>query len=135
LKSAPDVRVICDKPNSVRAQSLAAAGLPATAAAAATAATTTAAAAAAATTATKATAAATAATVLALFSFVHAKCTAFEVVSVHLLNRLGGFFSGPHRHEAEATRLTTVAVLDDVHVRDLSDGREGLTEGFSGCIE
>jgi hypothetical protein len=107
--------------------------LPATAATTAATATTTTAAAAAATATTKATAATAA--VLALFSFVHAQCTAFEIVSVHLLNRFRGFFSGPHRHEAEATRLTTVSVLDDVNVRDLSDGRKGLPEGFSGRIE
>jgi hypothetical protein len=96
--------------------------LPATAAAAAAAATTTAAA----TTAAATTTAAAATAVLALFGLVHAQRTAVEARAVERRNGVCSFSRRAHGHEGEAARLTTVAVLDNVHVGDFTAGREGL---------
>jgi hypothetical protein len=81
-------------------------------------ATTTTAAAATAAAAAESTAAATA--LRALFGLVHAKRAPVEHRAVHRGDRRGRLVRVAHRHEAEAPRLSALAVTDDVHVRDFA---------------
>src|SRR5262249_5067109 len=80
-------------------------------------------------------AASAAAAVLALFRFVHAKRAAVDHGAVHLLDGLLCFLRRGHRHEAEATRTTGVAIGDDVNVRHLAELGERRTKRLDGGIE
>ncbi|GAC1352263.1 MAG: hypothetical protein NVS3B20_07980 [Polyangiales bacterium] len=106
----------------------------ATATATTAAATATAAAAAVATTATTTTAAAAA--LRTIFGFVHAKSATVENGATHLSDGFLSLLRRAHGHEAEASRLTTVAIRHDVNVGDFTAVRgERRSEGFVIGIE
>jgi hypothetical protein len=70
-----------------------------------------------------------------VFSDIEPQFTATDFASVHLLDRLGGVLFCSEPNEREASRASTLAVLGNVNVNDLSDLTEELTKLLVGCGE
>jgi hypothetical protein len=107
----------------------------ATTAAPAAAATTTAAATEAATAAAATTTAAAAAARLTLFGLVHANRAALNQGPVQLSDSVLSFLSSAHGHEAEASRLATLSVGDDMNVNDVADRSKGGAQRLRRRLE
>jgi hypothetical protein len=71
----------------------------------------------------------------ALFGFVDAERAPVEWAAVHRLDRVLCLLLGPHRHEAEASRLPRHAVCHDMYIGDLTDLRERRTHRLDRRIE
>ena len=88
-----------------------------------------------ATTTSPATAAEPARTLGALLGLIYAERATVEHDAVHRCDRLGCLMGIAHRHEAEAARLTTLAIGNDMHVRHVARGRESSAQRFSRGAE
>jgi len=63
-----------------------------------------------------------------VFSDIEPQFTATDFASVKLLDRLGGVFFCSEPNECEASRASTLTVLGNVNVNDLTDLTEELTK-------
>ena len=81
------------------------------------------------------TAATAAATGRALFGFVDAQCASIKVPTIKRFDGCLSLRIGPHRHEAEASRTTGLAVGDNLDVNNLAAGGEGFLKRLVSRVE